>query len=42
MSSIPFIPLAQLKVHSVIADEVKGLEMSVIGTFDAAAVSVEG
>ncbi|HUR48291.1 MAG TPA: ABC transporter substrate-binding protein [Acidimicrobiales bacterium] len=42
MSSIPVIPLAQLMVHSVIADDVKGLEMSVMGSFDAAQVSKEG
>ena len=41
MTSIPVIPLAQLMVHSVISDDVKGLKMSVMGTFDAAKVSKE-
>ena len=42
MSSVPVIPLAQLMVHSVIDDDVKGLRMNVMGTFDAATVSIEG
>lgn len=41
MASIPVIPLAQLMVHSVISERVSGLEMSVMGTFDAAKVSIE-
>lgn len=42
MTSVPVIPLAQLMVHSVIAEDVKGLKMSVMGTFDAATVSKKG
>lgn len=42
MTSVPVIPLAQLMVHSVVAENVKDLRMSVMGTFDAAKVSKEG
>lgn len=42
MTSVPVIPLAQLMVHSVVAEDVRGLELSVMGTFDAAKVSKTG
>lgn len=42
MSSVPVIPLAQLEVQTVIGESVRGLRTSVMGTFDAAKVSIEG
>ena len=42
MTSIPVIPLAQLMVHTVVAEDVRGLKTSVMGTFDAAKVSIAG
>jgi oligopeptide transport system substrate-binding protein len=38
MSTVPVIPLAQLKVHTVVTDRVEGLKTNVMGTFDATKV----
>lgn len=42
MTSVPVIPLAQLMVHTVVAEDVRGLQTSVMGTFDASKVSIAG
>jgi len=40
LSSVPVIPIAQLKVHTVVSKRVIGLETNVMGSFDATVVSI--
>ncbi|MGH9178714.1 MAG: ABC transporter substrate-binding protein [Acidimicrobiales bacterium] len=42
LDRVPVIPIAQLELQAVVAERVRGLEMTSLGTFDAAAVTVEG
>ncbi|MGI8810226.1 MAG: ABC transporter substrate-binding protein [Acidimicrobiales bacterium] len=42
MDAVPIIPIAQLQLQSVVSGRVRGLVVTTMGTFDAAAVSVAG
>lgn len=42
MEQLPVLPIAQFQTHTVVSPRVKGLRMSVLGTFDASQVSVSG
>jgi ABC-type transport system substrate-binding protein len=40
LAEVPLVPLAQFELHGVASKRVRGLELGVMGTFDASAVSI--